>query len=145
MAFLPSRRPANFLEQFSAFRDIDDLFRGIGRNWPAMANATTLAIDVKDEDRNYIVEASAAGATRKDFELSFENGMLTIQYNHNEESEDKGANYLVRERVMTSAARSVNLPLADTNADIKAALTDGVLRISIPKMPEKQTRKIEIR
>jgi len=146
MSFLPSsRRPATWLEP-TGWRDIDELLNRFSRGYQLTGGQLhpVLALDVQDEDRQYIVKVNAPGVTRKDFELSFENGMLTIQLNESSESEDKGASYLVRERVTSSAARSVSLPLSDPNGSITANLKDGVLTIGVPKRPEKQTRKIEI-
>jgi HSP20 family protein len=127
-----NRRRNNWLDNgFDDFRNwVDDFFT---EGWPfGKSFADSFKLDVQENDKEYIVEAELPGVNKDQLSLSFYDGRLEIAANKEESTEDKGKNYLHRERSSVSMRRSVYLPDADED-NVKAKLQDGVLRISILK------------
>lgn len=118
----------------------------VNKMWPTMQTAgfNTFAIDLVEQPDKYLIKADLPGIDRKCIDLAFENHLLTVRVEVEREEEKKEGRYLLRERFYQTAVRSVPLPLADAKANIDAVMKDGVLRITIPKSHEKQTKRIEI-
>lgn len=123
---------------------LDDFF---AEGWPNRRSlvADTFKIDVKEDEKEYLVEAELPGIEKKDVNLSIEDGRLCISVNKEEVKEEKeGKNYIHRERRYSSMQRNVFLAEADDEG-IKAKLNNGVLMITVPKRVEQDTSKaIEI-
>jgi HSP20 family protein len=60
------------------------------------------------------------------------------------EKEEKGKNYRLFERTHGSFERSLVLPPGIKSDDIKAAMSKGVLKITLPKPTAAQEQKIKI-
>lgn len=123
---------------------LDDFF---AEDWakPRRLMQDTFKIDVKEDDKEYTVEAELPGVNKEDVNLSIEDGRLCISVNKEEVKEDKDEkNYIHRERRYTSMQRNVFLADA-ANEGIKAKLNDGVLEITVPKkVEEDKSKAIEI-
>lgn len=91
------------------------------------------------------MEAELPELTKKDVNLSIDDGRLCISVNKEEVKEEKeGKNYIHRERRYSSMQRNVFLAEADDEG-IKAQLNNGVLHITVPKKVEQDKSKaIEI-
>lgn len=93
------------------------------------------------EDRLHL-ELDAPGVSREDVDITFDKGVLSITL------ERKGAEdrqYMHNERGHGKVTRSVSLPETVDPESIEAELTDGVLHLSIAKLPTAQPRKIELK
>jgi len=115
--------------------------------WPSFENIVPqqpFALEVVELPESYVVKAFLPGVDRKCVEMWFENLILTLKVEIEREEEKKEATYLLRERFYGTTARSIQLQLADLKANIDATMKDGILKITIPKSHEKQTKKIEI-
>jgi HSP20 family protein len=109
------------------------------------------AVDVREKENAYLVEAELPGFEEKDIQVHVEGGNLTIESRQEEEKErkekDKDAKsgaYLIRERRSNSFSRSFKLP---DNADpdqVTASFKNGVLSMEIKKRGEAQKRLIRI-
>ncbi len=123
---------------------LDDFFTG---DWtkPRRLMQDTFKIDVKEDDKEYTVEAELPGVNKEDVNLSIEDGRLCISVNKEEVKEDRDEkNYIHRERRYTSMQRNVFLADA-ADEGIKAKLNDGVLEITVPKkVEEDKSKAIEI-
>jgi HSP20 family protein len=112
------------------------------------------AVDIREVENAYEVEAELPGFDEKDIHIHVDNGTLTIE-SGKEESRDvspkkdngdkKGAfRYLLRERRDVSFSRSFKLPEnADVNG-ISANFKNGLLTLEIKKLPEAQKKVIQI-
>jgi HSP20 family protein len=101
-------------------------------------------VDVFENTDSLVLEAELPGLKRDDFELSFENNVLTLRGERKFEKRDEGDNYHRVERSYGSFARSFTLPTTVTPDGAKAEFNNGVLRVSLPKREETKARKIEI-
>jgi HSP20 family protein len=91
------------------------------------------AVNVKETDKNYEVEVASPGYSKDDFQISIDNGLMTISANKKMEKENKEDSYTRREFGYTSFSRSFNLPVNTKEDDIDARYEDGVLKLSIAK------------
>lgn len=102
------------------------------------------AVNVKDNEKNYEIEVAAPGMKKEDFHLSVENKILTITAEIKEEKEVKDDTYTRREFVSSSFTRSFSLPENIDENNIQAHYEDGILRVTVPKVPENKPQKKEI-
>jgi HSP20 family protein len=100
------------------------------------------AVNVKDNEKNYEIEVAAPGMKKEDFNLSVENRILTITAETKEEKEVKEDDaYTRREFASASFTRSFSLPENADENNIQAHYEDGILRVTVPKVPEKKPQK----
>lgn len=91
------------------------------------------AVNVKETDNAYEIEVAAPGLTKKDFNITVDNRMLTIASEKEETKEETEKNYTRREFSYTSFSRSFTLPENVKEEDVKASYEDGILKLSVPK------------
>ena len=123
----------NFFDDFFN-RDVTDFFGSdFSRNTPS--------VNVVETENSYRVEVAAPGLEKKDFEVSLDNGFLTISAKKEHQEEVKeGDKYMRREFNFSSFTRSFQLPDTVKADDIAANYENGVLKITLPK---KEEAKIE--
>ena len=106
----------------------------------------TFNLDIKDNEKEYIIEADLPGVDKKEISINYENENLILSIERKDEKEDKNEkeNYLHKERSYCSMKRSIFLPDIEPDS-IKAKLENGVLKMTIMKEENKKnTKKIEI-
>ncbi|MHA1276939.1 MAG: Hsp20/alpha crystallin family protein [Candidatus Helarchaeota archaeon] len=138
--------PSGLLSEFDR---VFDNFRAGMRQFfaspfEAIANIT---MDIEDAGDHYLIKADLPGMDKEDINIEVHNDILTISAEKQEQEEDKGKNYLVKERHYRSFSRSIPLPKGIESDTIKASLEKGVLHINIPKVEKeaKPSRTIEIK
>ncbi|RMG41982.1 MAG: Hsp20/alpha crystallin family protein [Candidatus Dadabacteria bacterium] len=103
-------------------------------------------VDILETDKDYVLKADMPGVREEDLDITLENEVLTIALKHKGEVEkEEEGTYHYRERSFSSVSRSFKLPSIADDANIEAELKDGVLQLRIPKLPEKQARKISVK
>jgi HSP20 family protein len=102
------------------------------------------ALDLSETEDGYTVELAVPGMKAEDLEITMENSVLTIKGQVKQETEDRKRNYHRIERRFGTFQRSVSLPTTVKTDAIKAELSDGVLRLDIPKAEEVKPRKITV-
>ena len=108
--------------------------------------ATSFPIDVIENDNEYLVRASVAGFDPEQLEITFESNTLTIKGEIKEENKDEQqGRYHIRERYAGTFYRSVSLPGMIDQNKISAETDNGVLTIHLPKKPEAQPKRIEVK
>jgi HSP20 family protein len=101
--------------------------------------------DIKEADKEYVIEAELPGYAKEEIAVEYNDGELTISANKDESTEDKKDNYLRKERRVGRVART--FVFEDVNGDgIKAEFKDGVLKLNLPKLDdvEAKAKKIDI-
>ena len=113
--------------------------------------ANVPAINVKENDKAFLVEIAAPGMTKDDFRVHVndqEQLVISVEKKHENKDEDKNAKYLRREFNYTRFEQTLQLPENVDKTAITAKACSGVLHIELPKLattPEKKpTRVIEI-
>ncbi len=102
-----------------------------------------MPVDVIDEGEQYRVVVDLPGFNKEDIEVYFEDGDLVIKAERKVEEEEKGRDYLRRERRYGMFYRRLSLPAEIDASGVKAKYNNGVLEIVIPKRSKPRT-KIEI-
>lgn len=103
------------------------LFPGFSRN---MAD---LRVDIRDSEKEYILEADLPGLSKEDLQLEFKDNCLTISVEKNEKTEEENGNYLRRERRSQSISRTIAFNGVN-DQEIKAKYENGVLKVTLPKL-----------
>ena len=92
------------------------------------------ATDIKETDDAFLIETELPGYDKSEINVSMKEGVLTLKAEHKgEKSSDEG--YLRRERTWETVERSFEVSGVDTGA-IHAAYVNGVLTVTLPKLPE---------
>jgi HSP20 family protein len=102
------------------------------------------ALDLSETAEGYLVEAALPGLKPEDVEITVENNVLTIKGETRQEVDDKQRNFHRVERRFGAFQRTVGLPTTVKADAIQASLTNGVLRLEIPKAEEVKPRKISV-
>lgn len=103
------------------------------------------AVDVSEDDDNYLVEVELPGMSEKDVEVKVENGVLTIASRKDESREEKDEGYIRKERRHYSFSRSFSLPDNVDLEKITANFKNGLLDIAVPKAPAAKPKLIEVK
>lgn len=140
------RRGEDFSPFLSLHREMnrlfDDFFRGFDfaplstdrffdrtMGWPN--------VEVSETDKEVKVTAELPGLEEKDVEVELANGVLAIKGEKQSETEDKER--LFSERYYGRFERRI--PVDDVDADkVSAAFKNGVLTVTMPKLPEVQSK-----
>lgn len=93
------------------------------------------SMNVKETDDHFEIDIAAPGFSKKDFEVSIENGLLKISAENKEEVEKKDENYTRREYNYNSFFRSFALPENVNEEDmIDATYKRGILKLTLNKL-----------
>jgi len=137
----PSSNPFSALQQ-----EIDRLFDGFSRNFPGFpAREVMPSMDLSETDKEIEITAELPGLEEKDIQLNVADNVLTIRGEKKNEREETKKDYHLVERSYGSFTRAIQLP-EGVNADgIKAVMSKGVLKVTVPKPAPAQTKKIDIK
>src|SRR6476660_8216035 len=102
------------------------------------------ALDLSETGEGYLVEASLPGVKPEDVEITVENNVLTIKGEARQEVNQEKRNFHRIERRFGSFQRTIGLPTTVKADAIQADMTNGVLRLEIPKAEEVKPRKISV-
>lgn len=139
-------------DPFRELRSLQDemtrLFTGV---FPASANreemlngAWSPRVDIFENKDSMVLEAELPGMTRDDFDLSFENNVVTLKGERKFEKKTEGENYHRIERSYGAFTRSFTLPQTVTAEGAKAEFVNGILHVSLPRREDTKARKIEV-
>jgi HSP20 family protein len=102
-----------------------------------------LALDIRQSDDAFEIEASVPGYRPEDVEITFGDNALTIRGTHRDEKAVHGT-YVRRERNAHSVYRHVGLPTEVKIDEITASFNNGVLTITVPRAQRAQPKRIPV-
>lgn len=103
-------------------------------------------LDVDETDREVIVRAEAPGFEAKDFDVELSGNVLHIRAEQKkEEKKDEKEKGGFTERRFARFERLVTLPEHLDRNKIEASYRNGVLEVRLPKTPEAQGKRIEVK
>jgi len=103
------------------------------------------ALDIADQEHEYVVKAEVPGCRIEDIELSVSGNILTIRGEKKQEQEVKEKGYYHVERSFGSFRRDLNLAGDVDIAKIDAECKNGVLTVRLPKTEKARTAKIKVK
>ncbi len=127
----------------SLFREMEELERRLfGDSFSSLFKAegtTGFRTDISDQGDSYLLEADLPGFDKDSIHIDLSEDTLTISAErHSEhEEEDKKGSYVCCERSYGQYQRSFDVSGIDQDG-IKARYADGVLTLTLPKVPEVQ-------
>ncbi|MDP1610377.1 MAG: Hsp20/alpha crystallin family protein [Sulfuritalea sp.] len=127
---------------------LDDLFRGFfvrPVDFASEANAPALKIDVKEQEKGYLVHAEIPGVTKEDIHVAVDGAVVSISAERREEKDVKDGERVLRsERYFGKVSRSFQMAQEIDETQVTAKYTDGVLELALPKKAATQARRIAI-
>ena len=114
------------------------------------ANTTAPAVNVKEDEKSYVMELAAPGIKKEYCRVSInDEGNLTIAIENKQEHkhEDKHHHYLRREFSYSNYEQNYTLPEDVVKDKISAKVENGILTITLPKVKKeekKEAKAIEI-
>jgi len=104
-----------------------------------------LAIDVYEDDDNFVIQSTIAGVKAEDLDISIENDLVTIRGSRENRYREEGGKYYYQECYWGSFSRQVILPEEVDGTKAEASMKDGVLTLKIPKVKKTKKRKISVK
>ncbi len=110
------------------------------------AEGGALALDVRENENDYTLEASMPGVKPEDVQIQVAGDTVTIRGETRQEHEErKGEQFLMRERHYGAYSRSLTLPTPIDTEHAQAQFEHGVLTLTLPKAQQAKPRRIEVR
>ena len=140
-------KPLRELEELE--RHFEDIF---GRSFlpavlgrlPVEQRGWVPAIEVFEKEDKFLVKAELPGIKQEDIHVSAVGDTLTIKGERKAEKEVKEEDYYRCERSYGTFFRSIALPSHVDAEKIEASYEDGMLEVSLPKIPEVKPKKISV-
>ncbi len=148
-SLVPFREPSTLMQPdfglFGLHREIDRLFsefaQGIGQDGAQLVPK----IDISETDKTIEVSAEMPGLERKDVEISVDEDTLTIRGEKKFEEDKKDKNVQHSERSYGVFYRVLQLPPGIDPSSVQATMSNGILKLVIPKPAKAEPKKIEVK
>lgn len=127
-------------EMEKAFVDFD---RGFGQRRVWADASVGPRAELSDSGEALVVKAAVPGIDEKELEITLEGKALTIRGKREEVKMDDFAT-LRKERSAYEFSRAFSLPCQVDADNVTASLKDGILELTMPKVPEAKPRQITI-
>ena len=140
---VPYRKISTNNNTGNIFREMEELERRFfGDSFSSLfktEGTTGFRTDISDQGDSYLLEADLPGFDKDSIHIDLSEDTLTISAErHSEhEEEDKKGSYVCCERSYGRYQRSFDVSGIDQDG-IKAKYADGVLSLTLPKVPEVQ-------
>ncbi len=102
------------------------------------------AMNIWSSAEGLVVDVEIPGAKQEELEVSMLGDILKVRGKLDECELTKGGTYLMRERLGGQFTRSIRLPFRVDGERIKAQYRNGILRITVPRVPEEKPRRVAI-
>jgi HSP20 family protein len=138
------------IEPFTQLRtEVDRLFESFPFRLPTMKLrlfASAPALEMTETKKAYKISAELPGIDPANVEVTFEDGMLRIAGEKNEEREEDERGYRLSERSYGAFERVIELPPSANPEKISATFKNGLLAITVGKdgREKENVRKISI-
>ncbi|MFZ5989685.1 MAG: Hsp20/alpha crystallin family protein [Bacillota bacterium] len=97
-----------------------------------LSAGSAIRADIRENDKEYVVDAEIPGVNKEDIKLELRDGVLTILVDHDEEVKEERDNFIRRERRYSSFSRSFHVDNVK-HEGVKAKYKDGILTVVLPK------------
>lgn len=125
-------------------REIGRVFDGFVSDDSQSNRAYAPAIDVVEKGSETLLVAELPGVNKEDVKIALENDVLTISATRKAHQLPEKAEWLRSEIRTGEFVRSVRLPKGTDTRKISAELTNGLLKVTLPKAEEVKPREIRV-
>ncbi len=134
-----------FREMAAMQSALDRLFDDSWRTtWPEFTG-NTLAFDVYDSDTAYTAIVALPGLDADQINVKLQDGALTISAELPQPQAPENARPLLQERTFGKFSRTIALPQAVNADQVEAIYENGILTLTLPKVPEVQPKQITVK
>ncbi|MBI3468454.1 MAG: Hsp20/alpha crystallin family protein [Planctomycetes bacterium] len=129
-------------------RDMEELMDRFFRDeefWGLPERVFAPSVDVAETDKGYEVTMDLPGIDPNHLTVEIREGSLWVSGERKEEKEEKGKTFHRVERHYGAFRRLVPFDLPVDREKVEAKYHDGVLKITVAKMPEAETKRIEVK
>ncbi len=152
MNLAPFKRIDFFADPFHGFEysgsEISNFLKPISRlmrrDVGLFSNDWMPSVDVFDSDNEVLVKADIPGLKKDEMDISVNDDLLTIKGEKKMESKVNEESYYKSERFYGSFSRTIHLPSAVEEDNVKATYKDGVLELHLPKKEKAKTKRISV-
>ena len=102
------------------------------------------AVDIVEEKDHFLLQADLPGVKTADIEVSMDDGVLSVAGERHSENRSEGEGVRRIERVSGRFDRRFSLPETADAEHITAKSSNGILVVTIPKLPAVQARRITV-
>jgi HSP20 family protein len=144
MNYVTRYRPSGSL--FSLPRELDRFMEDALGGWGRGENLREWfpSTDVSETPETLTLRLEVPGLSRDQIKISVENNTLTVRGEKTQETSTEGETFHRTERSFGAFERSFTLPTHVDADNVKAALQDGILKITLPRREEAKAREIAI-
>lgn len=103
-----------------------------------------LSVDVYETNSAIVAVSIIGGIGEEDINISIDNNVLTITGVREKDKEEEDRNYFVAECFWGPFSRSIILPVEVDVEDVKATMKNGILKVNLPKLGGRRSKKIKI-
>jgi len=136
---------------YDPLRQVEEMFQDLWRSWPQQLEGDgersflRPAMDVVENDHDVIIRMDLPGVKPGDVNVEINDNILTITGELGDTVDKEGNRYHYRERSYGHFQRSIRLPNTLDTDKVGADFSDGVLTVTLPKQPQAQPRKIDVK
>ena len=102
------------------------------------------AVDIVEEKERFVLRADVPGVDAADIEVSMDDGVLSLSGERHTETNDDVTGMRRFERASGRFHRRFTLPETADAEGITAKSANGILEVTIPKLPEVLARRITV-
>ena len=141
-------------KDWDPFSELDEFQNRLGsffghsparRNREGTFSSWSPAVDIIEDEKEFLVKAELPEVKKEDVHVSVENGVLLISGERKFEKEEKNKRYHRTERSYGSFTRSFSLPDGADASKVRAEFKDGLLRVHMPKSETAKPKQIEVK
>ena len=130
------------------FTDVDNNMNGFFRApmAPSLDTSVSLpAIDISETDSAYLVKTDLPGMRKQDLDITIDDGVLTINAEHAEETDEKKNGRLIRqERSYGKFSRRLRIGTNVDDKKVTAKYQEGVLSLTLPKEETARPHQVKV-
>ncbi len=126
-------------------REVDELLRSVNLTFHTFRMARHYPpVNLYETEDEYLLTVLLPGVPLEDLDVSVANGVLTLKARRDELAEIPEDSFRRQERPQGQWQRSISLPDRVDVDKLSAELSNGILKIHLPKAPEARPRHIPV-
>lgn len=124
----------------------EEFMSGLNWDYPAVPARRAFKVDVKENEKGYVVHADLPGCRKEDITVEYKNKNLVITASKEESHDEERENYILHERSSGQIYRSFYIENINEE-NVTVEFKDGVLTINLPKRIDEETggRRFEVK